>query len=207
MGATAITALRDIGQLKTDERLLVRGGSGGVGSIAVQLGRSIGARVTALAGASSLDFVRELGADTVFDYATTRAAELGTFDVILDTVGSELRAYRALLAPRGRMASIVPDPKHPLGSMLYTMVSRIYGGRRVRFFSDKPQTKLLTDLATYVESGAIRPIVDKVYPMSAIADAHRTMQSGGRRGKQIVRIVGQMGGSPNVTTVAVGRNG
>lgn len=206
VGATVITALRDIGQLRAGERLLVRGGSGGVGSIAVQLGRYIGAQVTALAGASNLDFVRELGANRVFDYATTRPAELGTFDVILDTVGSELGAYRALLAPSGRMASIVPDPKNPLASMLYTMVSRIYGGRRVRFFSDKPERRLLTDLATYVESGAIRPTVDKVYPMSAIADAHRAMQSGGRRGKQIIRVVSQVGASPNFTTVAGERN-
>jgi NADPH:quinone reductase-like Zn-dependent oxidoreductase len=199
--------LRDIGRLQPGERLLVRGGSGGVGSVAVQFGRDMGAHVTALASASNLEFVRGLGAHQVFDYATTRPAELGAFDVILDTVGSELRAYRALLAPKGRMASIVPDPKHPLASMLYTMLSRIHGGRRVRFFSDKPKTQLLADLAACVDSGAIRPIVDKVYPLSAIADAHAAMQSGGRRGKQIVRVLGEIGDSRNATAATPGRNG
>lgn len=207
VGSTVITALRDIGRLKAGERLLIRGASGGVGSVAVQLGRSTGAHVTALASASNLEFVRGLGADRVFDYATTRPGELGTFDVILDTVGSELRPYRALLAPNGRMASIVPDPKHPIASMLYTMLSRIHGGRRVRFFSDKPNTQLLAALAAYVESGAIRPIVDKVYPLSAIADAHAAMQSGGRRGKQIVRVLGETSGSRNATAATPGSEG
>jgi NADPH:quinone reductase-like Zn-dependent oxidoreductase len=73
--------------------------------------------------------------------------------------------------------------------MLYTIASRIHGGRRVRFFSAKPETKLLTDLANYVKRGAIRVIVDNVYPLSVIADAHLAMQRGGRtyvNGKRMV---------------------
>ncbi len=189
VGVTAIVAIRDVGRLQRGQRLLVRGASGGVGSVAVQLGRALGARVTGLAGAANLHFVRELGADEARDYATTAPADLGTFDVILDTVGSNTRAWRRLLGPTGRMTAIVPDPKHPMASMMYFALSRIHGGRRVRFFSAKPDTRLLTELAGYVNSGAIRPIVDTVFPLSRIADAHRAMEAGGRRGKQIVRVV------------------
>ncbi len=188
VGATALIALCDIAKLKAGEKLLVRGASGGVGSVAVQFGREIGANVTALAGSSSLDFVRELGADRAFDYATTRPADLGSFDVIFDTVGSDGSAYRRLLAPRGRMVVICPDPKHPVASFLYILASVIFGTRRVRFFSANPQTKVLADLALYVERGAIRPIVDTIYPLSGIADAHRAFAKGGRRGKQIIRL-------------------
>ncbi len=188
VGATAITALRDIGRLQQGRRLLVRGASGGVGSIAVQLGRALGAHVTGLASAANLDFVRALGADVALDYTVTKPAELDTFDVVLDTVGSNASAWRRLLAPEGRMIAIVPDLKHPLTSMAYFAFSRIHGARRVWFFSDKPDTKLLTDLAGYVKQGAIRPIVDTVHDLSGIADAHRAMEAGGRPGKQVIRV-------------------
>jgi NADPH:quinone reductase-like Zn-dependent oxidoreductase len=188
VGATTIIALCEIAQLKPGERLLIRGASGGVGSAAVQLGRKLGADVTALASLSSLDFVRQLGANRAFDYATTQPAELGSFDVILDAVGSNIAAYRRLLAPRGRMIAISPDPKRPLAFFIYLAVSMIYGTRRVRFFSAKPKSKEMAALTSYVESGAIRPIVDTVYPLSEIAAAHHALEKGGRRGKQIIRL-------------------
>lgn len=188
VGATAIIALCEIAKLKPGERLLVRGGSGGVGSVAVQLGRALGANITALASSSSLDFVRQLGANRVFDYATTQPAELGTFDVILDTVGSQTSAYRRLLGPHGRMIAISPDPKRPVCFFLYLLASTLYGKRRVRFFSAKPRAKVMAELTSYVESGAIWPIVDTVYPLSEIAAAHRALEKGGRRGKQVVRM-------------------
>lgn len=188
VGSTALIALRDIAKLKAGKKLLVRGASGGVGSVGVQLGREIGAVVTALAGASSLDFVRELGADRAFDYAATQPADLGSFDVIFDTVGSEGSVYRRLLAPSGRMIVICPDPKHPVASFLYILASVVFGARRVRFFSADPQTNVLAALASFVESGVIRPLVDTVYPVSGIADAHRAFAQGGRRGKQIIRL-------------------
>ena len=79
-----------------------------------------------------------------------------------------------------------PDLKHPLTSMAYFAWSRVHGEQRVRVFSDKPDTRLLTDLADYVRKGAIKPIVDKIYPLSDIADAHRALEAGGWRGKQVI---------------------
>ena len=188
VGSTVITALRDMGRLRSGQRLLVRGASGGVGSIAIQLGHAIGAHVTGLASAPNLAFVREYGADVALDYAVTLPRDLEPFDVILDTVGSHISAWRRRLGPNGRMMAIVPDLDHPLKSMAYIALSRIHGGRRVRFFSDRPDTKLLTALADYVQSGAIRPIIDKVYPLSAVADAHRALDAGGRCGKQVIQL-------------------
>ncbi|MEU4579573.1 NAD(P)-dependent alcohol dehydrogenase [Nonomuraea sp. ATR24] len=189
VGTTAITALRDKARLRAGERLLVRGGSGGVGSVAVQLGRALGAHVTALAGTRSLDLVRELGADEALDYATTEPAALGPFDVILDTVGTRLPDFRRLLAPGGRMVAIAFDIDRPLASLAAIAASTVYGPRRMRFFSGNPKHRLFADLTRYVESGAIRPVVDTVFPLSGIAAAHRALETGGVRGKIVIRVV------------------
>ncbi|WP_431930468.1 NAD(P)-dependent alcohol dehydrogenase [Nonomuraea jabiensis] len=189
VGTTAITALRDKARLRPGERLLVRGGSGGVGVVAVQLGRALGAHVTALAGARNLDLVRDLGAHEAYDYATTRPADLPRFDVVLDTVGTEHPAYRRLLTPSGRMVAIAFDINRAASTLSYLAASTVYGRRRVRFFSGRPTHRLFTDLARYVESGAIRPVVDTVFPLEEIAKAHRAVEAGGVRGKIIVRVV------------------
>ncbi|MEU7990146.1 NAD(P)-dependent alcohol dehydrogenase [Streptosporangium canum] len=189
VGTTAITALRDKAKLQPGERLLVRGGSGGVGVVAVQLGRALGAHVTALAGARNLDLVRDLGAHEAYDYATTRPADLPRFDVVMDTVGTEHPAYRRLLPPSGRMVAIAFDINRVAASLLYVAASTVYGRRRVRFFSGRPTHRLLADLTRYVETGAIRPVVDTVFPLEEIAKAHRALEAGGVGGKIIVRIV------------------
>jgi NADPH:quinone reductase-like Zn-dependent oxidoreductase len=189
VGMTAITALRDKARLAAGERLLVRGASGGVGSIAVQLGKAYGAHVTGLAGARNLDLVRDLGADEVADYATTAAADLPPFDVVLDTVGTELRAYRGLLAPGGRMVAIAFDIRHAAASLGYVLASSAFGSRRVRFFSGNPTHELMAELTRLTESGALRPVVDTVHPLADIAKAHRALEAGGVRGKHVLRVV------------------
>ncbi|MER5551135.1 NAD(P)-dependent alcohol dehydrogenase [Streptomyces sp. NPDC002793] len=189
VGTTAITALRSKARLKAGERLLVRGGAGGVGTIAVQLGKALGAHVTALAGTKNLDFVRELGADEAHSYATTGPDDLGRFDVVMDTVGTELRAFRGLLAPGGRMVTIAFDLDHAVTSLGYMLASTVHGRGRVRFFSGNPTHDLLAELARYAESGAIRPVVDTVHPLAEIAAAHRALEAGGVRGKHVIRVV------------------
>ncbi|MEV0385732.1 NAD(P)-dependent alcohol dehydrogenase [Nonomuraea sp. NPDC050643] len=187
-GTTAITALRDKARLRKGERLLVRGASGGVGSVAVQIGKAFGAHVTALAGPRNLGFVRGLGADEVLDYQATHPSELGAFDVIMDTVGTQHPAYRRLLAPGGRMVAIAFDIASPLSSLSYILGSAVHGSRRVRFFSGNPRHELFAELTRYAENGDIRPVVDTVHPLAAIAAAHRALEAGGVRGKHVIEI-------------------
>ena len=185
VGATAIIALRRKTELKKGERLLVRGASGGVGSIAVQIGSMLGAHVTALASAKHLTFLQEIGADVVFDYSKTSPSELGEFDVIMDTVGTDLMYYRCLLTTKGRMVTIgFPS----FASFSYIVASAVFGSRRVRAFSANPKTDLLKELAGYVDSGDVKPIIDSIYPLSDIAGAHRSLEAGGGRGKRIIQI-------------------
>ncbi|MET9358616.1 NAD(P)-dependent alcohol dehydrogenase [Streptomyces sp. NPDC006617] len=185
---TAVTALRDKAALQPGERLLVRGGSGGVGSVAVQVGKVLGARVVALAGGRNLDFVRGLGAEEALDHRTTALSALGRFDVVLDTVGSEQARVRRLLAPGGRMVAVAPDLDRPLAWLGTVLGSVAHGKGRIRFFSGNPDGALLAEAARLAERGDIVPVVDTVHPLDGVADAQRALAAGGVRGKHVVRV-------------------
>ena len=188
VATTAITALRDKAALSPGERLLVRGPAGGVGNAAVQLGQAYGAEVTALARAANLNFVRTLGAHHAADHRTTSPAELGLFDVVLDTAGTDLRTVRRILKPGGRMVTVALGLTRPAASLGYIAASAVHGRGRVRFFSGKPQRALLDDLARQVTEGKLRPAVDTVFPLEETAAAHRALEAGGVRGEYMVRV-------------------
>ena len=185
-GATALIGLRDTVRLTGGERVLVRGAAGGVGTAAVQLAHAMGGHVTALARDRHAAALRDLGADQVFDYGTTSSDQIGPFDVIFDTVGSELNCYRSRLARGGRMVTIgLSGP-----AIAAIAASSVHGSRRVRAFSANPDTTVLRDLAGYVASGALRPVVDSVYPLTDIALAHQAFERGGGLGKHVVAASG-----------------
>ncbi|WP_189864314.1 NAD(P)-dependent alcohol dehydrogenase [Streptomyces poonensis] len=185
-GTTALTALTDKARLTPGERLLVRGATGGVGSVAVQLGKALGADVTALAGARNLDWVRELGADAALDYRTTRPEDLGRFDVILDMVGTDLGDYQARLTRKGRMVALAFDTDSVLTSMLGTVLRAAVRPRQVKLFSNNPSPGRIAELTQYAETGAVRPVTDTVFPMTDVAEAHRRLEAGGVRGKYVI---------------------
>ncbi|MGW2160351.1 NAD(P)-dependent alcohol dehydrogenase [Nonomuraea sp. NPDC001699] len=185
-GTTALTALTDKARLAGGERLLVRGATGGVGSIAVQLGKALGAHVTALAGARNLGWVTELGADAALDYRTTRPRDLGHYDVILDVVGTDLGAYRSRLTRGGRMVALAFDQDRILASMVTTGLRAALSPRRMKLFSNNPSPARIAELTASAEAGSIRPVIDTVYPIGDVTEAHRRLEAGGVRGKLII---------------------
>jgi NADPH:quinone reductase-like Zn-dependent oxidoreductase len=183
-GATALLGLRDTVRLSSGERVLIRGAAGGVGTAAVQLAHAIGGHVTALARDRHATALVGLGADEVLDHTTTSAEQIGPFDVIFDTVGSQLHRYRRRLTRRGRMVTIGLS-----GAALAAIAaSSVYGAHRVRTFSANPDAAVLRDLADYVTSGALRPVVDRVYPLADIALAHKAFERGGVVGKHVITV-------------------
>ncbi|MFJ6700245.1 NAD(P)-dependent alcohol dehydrogenase [Streptomyces sp. NPDC091272] len=188
-GTTSVTALRDHAALKPAAKLLVRGASGGVGSLTVQIGKLFGAHVTALANGKNLDFVAGLGADEVLDYRTARPSGLGRFDAIVDTVGTDQSAFRRLLAPGGRMVAVAVDTDRLLAGFAGVLASTVHGSARTRFFSGAPESELLAEITRYAENGDIVPVVDTVHPLEGIADAHRALEGGGVRGKHIIQLM------------------
>ncbi|WP_150251471.1 NAD(P)-dependent alcohol dehydrogenase [Nocardiopsis deserti] len=187
-GTTALTALTDKARLASGERLLVRGATGGVGSIAVQLGKALGAEVTALASARNLDWIRELGADAALDYRTTRPRDLGRFDVIVDLVGTDLGAYQARLHRRGRMVALAFDQDRVLRSVLGIGLRAAVRPRRTKLFSNNPSADRIAELTRFAEEGKVRPLVDTVFPMADVAEAHRRLEAGGVRGKYVIDV-------------------
>ncbi|PRY38664.1 NAD(P)-dependent alcohol dehydrogenase [Umezawaea tangerina] len=188
-GVTALIALRDAVRVAVGERVLVRGAAGGVGSAAVQLAHALGAHVTALARDRHADVLRGLGADVVLDYGTAAAEGIGPFDAVVDTVGADLGRFRRRLAPGGRMVTVGLSP----GGLVEIAASVVHGPRRIRAFSANPDTAVLDDLAGYVASGSLRPVVDGVFPLDGISSAHRAFERGGVVGKQVVAVGSERG--------------
>lgn len=190
-GLTALLALRREAGLRPGESVLVRGAAGGVGSAVVQVAKALGAGpVTGLAGAGALDFVSGLGADLAVDYRRTGPDDLGTFDVVVDTVGTDLRDFRRLLAPGGRMVAVRFDTDRTVRSLGTIAASAIHGARRIRFFRGAPDPALLAELARMVDGGALRPVLHATYPLADAAGAHRRLEEGGVLGKVVVDVDG-----------------
>ncbi|MFJ8935913.1 NAD(P)-dependent alcohol dehydrogenase [Streptomyces sp. NPDC102365] len=183
-GSTALLALRDSVRLTGGERVLVRGAAGGVGTAAVQLAHAMGGQVTALARDRHTELLTSLGADEVLDHRSTTSDRMGPFDVIVDTVGSELNCYRSRLDRGGRMVTVGLSAP----ALAAIAASSVYGSRRIRTFSANPDTALLRELAGHVTTGALRPVIDSVYPLADIAAAHKAFERGGTAGKQVVTV-------------------
>ncbi len=200
---TAWQALVDKSDLKAGERVLVQAGAGGVGTLAIQIGKHLGATVITTCSAANADFVRGLGADEVIDYRTEQWDTVAKdIDVVLDALGlPEARQARKTLRKGGRIVGIstgLPQRVKKVGPVLglvgtgiamacNTIGSRLHGipSRFITRRSDGAQLDLLADLC---ERGAIRPVIDTVYPLERIADAHRHSDGGRARGKLVIAV-------------------
>lgn len=185
-GTTALHALTRRVRLEPGQRLLVRGAAGGVGVVAVQLGAVLGARVTALAGADHLEWIRGYGADEVHDHRRTGIGDLGRFDVIVDLVGTEFSALRGRLAPGGTLFPLALDPRRPVRAALGMAVGALDRRTRVSAFSNDPEPEELEELAALADGGTVRPVVAAVLPMDEVVRAHRLLERGGVRGKIVL---------------------
>jgi NADPH:quinone reductase-like Zn-dependent oxidoreductase len=192
---TALEAVRDHGGLKPGQRVLVNGASGGVGIYAVQLAKALGAsHVTAVCSTRNVEQARSLGADRVIDYTRedyTRSGE--QYDLLIDVAGNHSwAANRRVLDPDGKRV-LVGMPKGnrligPLGRLARFMVARQFSKDRQLFFVCKPNRPNLAVLREFIEAGKLRPVVDRVYPLTETADALETMGDGHVQGKLVVRI-------------------
>jgi NADPH:quinone reductase-like Zn-dependent oxidoreductase len=184
-GTTALHALRDVAGMIAGQRILVRGAAGGVGITATQLAVGMGAHVTALASGRDTGFIAGLGAHEILEYTAVRPRQLPRFDVVFDTVGKNLLAWRRRLNPGGRMVTIAFGSAPAMTSIA---ASTIFGAKRIRTFSNYPDHRLLNDLAAYVDDGVVRPVIGGLYPLPDIAQAHRDLTERTRRGKLVLTI-------------------
>jgi NADPH:quinone reductase-like Zn-dependent oxidoreductase len=189
-GLTALQALRDLGELAAGERLLVNGGSGGVGHFAVQLGAALGARVTAVASGRNQDFLRELGAETVFDYERQDfTREEGEYDVVFDVAST--RDYRAcdyvLAEDGGVYVATLPSPSRVFWAVLTGLGRPLGGRRRAGIVSVRPRAADLDLLAHLIAQGKLRPVVAEAFPLEELGRAQAAAERG-VRGKVAVSV-------------------
>jgi NADPH:quinone reductase-like Zn-dependent oxidoreductase len=186
-GLTALQALKNTAKIRPEDRVLVIGASGGVGSFAVQIAKAEGAHVTGLSSSRNESFVRALGADDVLAYDLTSIPKESRYDIIFDTIaaGSFFRLRRNL-SPRGRYVATLPD----IPSILVIPFLRLFGyKKRSLFVMVKPDSPGLRYLGKMVEDGKLRPMVEKTYTLEEIADAHLKSESRRTRGKLAVKVI------------------
>jgi NADPH:quinone reductase-like Zn-dependent oxidoreductase len=187
---TALQGLRDHGQVKPGQEVLIHGASGGVGTYAVQIARALGARVTAVCSTSKLDLVRSLGAERVIDYTREDFAGGGPcYDVILVANGDRpIGDYRRALRPGGILVVAGGSMKQLLQAMLLGPVLSRSGGQKIGHLVAGPNQKDLARVTQMLETGEIVPVIDKCYPLSEVPDAIRHVGNGHARGKVVVTV-------------------
>jgi NADPH:quinone reductase-like Zn-dependent oxidoreductase len=182
-GITAWEAMMDTAQVRAGQRVLVHAGSGGVGSLAIQLVKAAGATVIATASGRNRALVESLGVDQFVDYTTTKAADaVEPVDAVFDTLGGAVQeASWSLLKPGGIQVSIISPPDEAKAAAI---------GVRAGFVFIGPNAPVLDKLAAMVDGGSLRPIVGAEFALEDIAAAHALSESGRAVGK-IVLYVGK----------------
>jgi alcohol dehydrogenase len=200
---TAWQALVERGKVVPGQKVLIHAGAGGVGSIAIQLAKYLGATVATTVSAGNADFVRELGADVVIDYRTEDFAEiLHGYDLVLDSLGGEnLERSLKVLKPGGKAIGISgpPDPAFAQGLganvLMKGAVALISAGirRKARrlgvtyeFLFMRANGSQLREIAALIDAGEIRPVVGRIVPFDQTPDVLAELEKGGVRGKTVV---------------------
>ncbi|TMG49352.1 MAG: NAD(P)-dependent alcohol dehydrogenase, partial [Chloroflexi bacterium] len=191
----ALQGLRDAGEIRSGEKVLIVGASGGVGTFAVQIAKWYGAQVTGVCSTRNLEMVRSIGADQVIDYTQEDFTRTGQrYDLIFQLAGTTPPlAFRRVLTPKGRLVLSSGDSPGrligPVGRIIKAMLlSPFIGGQTMRPFVAKASSDDLQFLRELIETGRITPVIDRTYPLSEAADAIRYLETGRARGKVVISV-------------------
>lgn len=183
---TALQALRNQGQISPGHQVLINGASGGVGSFAVQIAKAFSTEVTAVCSSKNVDLVKSLGADNVIDYTTfdfTQDAK--QYDIVLDAVGtSSFSQCQAILKPQGIYISTLPNPDNLIQSVLTWVIP----GKKAKLILAMSNSQDLAYLKELIEAGQLRPIIERIYPLSELAAAHTHSEQGRVVGKLVISV-------------------
>ncbi len=205
VGLTAWQALVDMAHLQPGQKVFIQAGSGGVGTFAIQLAKHLGATVATTASAANTALVKGLGADVVIDYKKDAFEEqLSGYDVVLNSQdGKTLAKSLGVLQPGGHLISISgpPDPQFAQDIQASWLVKQVvraisFGTRRqarrlqvgYAFLFMKPSGSQLRQITQLIESGAIRPVIDRVFPFDATNEAMAYVDSGRAKGKVVIKV-------------------
>ncbi len=189
-GVTALQGLRDNGNITAGQKVLINGASGGVGTFAVQIANSFGSEVTAVCSSGNLDMARSIGADHVIDYSKedfTRKNQ--RYELIMGVNGFHpISAYKRTLSPKGIYVMAGGTGAQIFQGLFLGPILSMTGGKKLRNFVARPKQDDLTFIKELVETGRIKPVIDKTYPLPEVPDAIAYVEAGHARGKVVINI-------------------
>lgn len=188
-GLTVWQSLFDAAALTAGQRVLIHAAAGGVGSLAVQLAKGRGAHVIGTASAKNHAFVRALGADEVVDYERERfETVIGPVDVVFDTMGGDIQTRSWKVLKRGGILVSIASPPSAEAAVAH--------GGRFAFVFTQPSAAQLAEIATLVDAGKLKAIVETVLPLAAAVRGQALSAAGHTRGKIVLQVVGEVGRGP-----------
>jgi NADPH:quinone reductase-like Zn-dependent oxidoreductase len=181
VGLTAWQAIVTKGNLQKGQKILIHAGSGGVGTLAIQMAKHLGAEVATTTSATNFELVKNLGADVVIDYKTQKfEEELSDYDLVLDMMGGEtLEKSFKVLKKGGCLISIKGEDTKGLAEQ--------YGARFEVFFM-WPSGEMLSQLAQLISDGVLKPVIDRTYPIDQTQEAYDYIQTGRAKGKIVIQV-------------------
>jgi NADPH:quinone reductase-like Zn-dependent oxidoreductase len=190
---TALQALRDHGELRPGQRVLINGAAGGVGTFAVQIAKAMGGVVTGVCSTRNLELVRSLGADHLVDYTAEDFSRSGRrYDLVVDLVGNRsLRALRRALTPDGTL--VIAGGGHgrllgPLALPIAATIRNRFVKQRLMWFMTKMRSDDLAAIVELIDAGKVTPVVERSYPLSEAREAIRHVEKGHARGKVVITV-------------------
>ncbi|MCQ6268153.1 NAD(P)-dependent alcohol dehydrogenase [Fictibacillus sp. WQ 8-8] len=187
---TALQALRDKGKIQPGQKILINGASGGVGTFAVQIAKSFGAEVTAVCSTRNLTIVRSIGADHAIDYTKedfTRKAE--SYDLILAANGYQpISAYKRLLSPNGNYVMVGGSGAQMFQAMAFGPWISMAGSKKMGNILQRQNQKDLVFMKELLESGKVKPVIDRSYKLSEVPEAFRYFAEGHSQGKVVITM-------------------
>jgi NADPH:quinone reductase-like Zn-dependent oxidoreductase len=191
--ATAIQGLRDVGDVKSGQKVLIIGASGGIGTFAVQLAKDFGAEVTGVCSTPNVEFVRSLGADHVIDYRIddfTRGEE--RYDVVFQLGGTASpRAIRGVMSDKGRLVQCAGDGNRAIGpvwNVIKAAAMNPFVSQTLKLVNTVEDTETLDTIRGLIEAGTLRPVIDSTYPMTEAGQAVALVEHGSPQGKVAITI-------------------